>query len=332
MHRFKIDAMEIKDINSDIDYEWQSFQKLMSVNLVSNSSLLNTINTYLLDNKGKQIRPLLSILSAKACGKINDLSISCAVVAEMIHTATLLHDDVADNASQRRGAPTVQTTYSPAASILTGDFWLAKALSLLVKENNPEIMGLFTKTVEDLSEGELFQMQKANSLDTTEEDYYNIIFRKTASLFVAAIKSAVCSVGVKSEVLESMERYACHLGIAFQIRDDIFDYMPQLNTGKPAGGDIKEKKITLPLICALNSATESERESLLNLLRETFTDDEKSVVEATKLIDKYSGIALAQSALMEHCQKAEESLSILEDSVYKRDLVQLARYVENRLN
>ncbi|MFA5848731.1 MAG: polyprenyl synthetase family protein [Bacteroidales bacterium] len=321
--------MEIKGINSNIDKDWQSFQKIMKENLESSSSLLNTINSYLLDNKGKQIRPLLSILSAKACGQSNDLSVTCSVVAEMIHTATLLHDDVADNASYRRGAPTVQTTFSPAASILTGDYWLAKALSLLVKKPNPEILGFFTKTVEDLSEGELFQMQKADSLDTTLEDYYNIIYRKTASLFVAAIKSAVYSVGAKEEILTSMERYAYHLGIAFQIRDDIFDYMPQLNTGKLAGGDIKEKKITLPLICALNLATSEERESLLVLMRET-TDEERLVDEASTLIKKYHGIELAQKALLEHCKNAEDALSVLSESLYKSDLIKLARYVGNR--
>ncbi len=321
--------MEIKGINSNIDKEWQNFQEIMKDNLDSSSSLLNTINSYLLDNKGKQIRPLLSILSAKACGKSNDLSVTCAVVAEMIHTATLLHDDVADNASYRRGAPTVQTTFSPAASILTGDYWLAKALSLLVKKPNPNILGFFTKTVEDLSEGELIQMQKAESLDTTEEDYYNIIYRKTASLFVAAIKSAVYSVGSSEDVLFSMERYAYHLGIAFQIRDDIFDYMPQLNTGKPAGGDIKEKKITLPLICALNCATSEERESLISMMRET-TDEERLVDEASNLIDKYYGIELAQAALSGHCKSAEDSLSILNESLYKSDLIKLARYVGER--
>ncbi|MFA6335073.1 MAG: polyprenyl synthetase family protein [Bacteroidales bacterium] len=323
--------MDINDIKSDINREWQSFQRLMKKNLDSNCSLLGTINSYLLDNKGKQIRPLLSILSAKACGEINDLSISCAVVSEMLHTATLLHDDVADNAPQRRGAPTVQTAYSPAASILTGDFWLAKAFSLLVKNQNLTILGFFTKTVKDLSEGELFQMQKASSLDTTEEDYYYIIYSKTASLFVAAIKSAVYSVEKDKVILDSMENYASNLGIAFQIRDDIFDYMPNLNTGKPTGGDIKEKKITLPLICALNSATEEEKNKMLKILRETLTDDDKLVVEATRLIDKYSGVALAQKTMTVYCKKAEDSLSVLKDSTYKRDLKNLARYVGNRL-
>ncbi len=323
--------MNIKDIKSDIEQEWLSFQKLMKETLDSNVTLLNTINSYLLDNKGKQIRPLLSILSAKACGNINDHSISCAVISEMFHTATLLHDDVADDASHRRGAPTVQTTYSPAASILTGDYWLAKALYLLVKEHSPEILQFFTKTVTDLSEGELFQMQKAESLDTTEEDYYYIIYSKTASLFVAAIKSAVYTVVKDKKTIDCMESYAKNLGIAFQIRDDIFDYMPDLNTGKPTGGDIKEKKITLPLICALKSATESEKNYFLKILRESDKDDDRLVIEAATIIDRYSGLEQAQSILTEYCIKAADSLSVLKDSLYKRDLLDLAQYVGNRL-
>lgn len=319
------------NIRSDIDQEWNSFQKLMKETLDSNVTLLNTINSYLLDNKGKQIRPLLSILSAKACGNINENSISCAVISEMFHTATLLHDDVADDASHRRGAPTVQTTYSPAASILTGDYWLAKALFLLVKEHSSEILRFFTKTVTDLSEGELFQMQKAETMDTTEEDYYYIIYSKTASLFVAAIKSAVYTVTGDKKVLEGMESYAANLGIAFQIRDDIFDYMPDLNTGKPTGGDIKEKKITLPLICALKSATETEKDSFLKMLRESDKDDDRLVAEATSIINRYSGLEQAQSILKEYCNKAADSLSVLKESLYKRDLLDLVGFVGDRL-
>lgn len=323
--------MDIKDIKSDIENDWQSFQILIKRTLESDCTLLGSINSYLSENRGKQLRPLLSILSAKACGEINDLSISCAVVSEMIHTATLLHDDVADDASERRGAPTVQTAYSPAASILTGDFWLARAISLLIKDKHHEIMELFATTVQDLSEGELFQMQKAVSLDTTEEDYYYIIYRKTASLFVAAVKSAAYSVNSGKAVLDGMESYAANLGIAFQIRDDIFDYMPKLNTGKPAGGDIKEKKLTLPLIYALRAATEQEKSAFLKLLKESDQDDEKLVPQATSLIDKYSGVSKAQNTLTKYCHKAEESLSVLKESIYKRDLINLTKFVGTRL-
>ncbi len=273
---------------------------------------------------------MLGILSAKACGESNSMTITCAVVTEMIHTATLLHDDVADSAAMRRGSPTVQTLYNPAASILTGDFWLAKALSLIVAKKDSQILGYFTGTVEDLSEGELFQMQKAGSLDTTREDYYSIIYRKTASLFVSAVKSCVYSTGAKEEILKMMEQYAWHLGMAFQIRDDIFDYMPDLNTGKIAGNDIRENKITLPLIAAMEIAGDQEKERVLSLLKDKSIDSVRLQESVFSFVNNYSGIALAQAALIEHCKRAEESIDPLLDSSYKKDLGQLARYVGNR--
>jgi len=323
--------MDINTINSDIKEDFQRYRDLMKETLCSRSILLDTINSYLLQNGGKQLRPLLGLLSARACGGVNENTISCAVVSEMIHTATLLHDDVADQSDKRRGVRTVQAEYTPAASVLTGDYWLAKSMSLLVKIDNPRIMGFFTKTVEDLSEGELFQMQKATSLDTTEEDYFKIIYSKTASLFVGAVKSTVYSVCKEEKVLRNMEDYAEHLGIAFQIRDDIFDYMPELNTGKPAGGDVVERKLTLPLIAALNSAEKDEKDRMTALLKDNGTNEKLLMKEAVHLVEKYSGIALAQSVLMEHCKKAEDALSFLEESVYKTDLIILVRFVGERV-
>jgi octaprenyl-diphosphate synthase len=322
--------MEQKDLFSDISIEWKQYDSLVKESLKSEGSMLNKINSYLLENRGKQIRPMLGIISAKACGPINDLTISCAAVTEMIHTATLLHDDVADEAILRRGVPTVHTIYNPAASILTGDFWLAKALSLIVTQNDSQILGYFTRTVEDLSEGELFQMQKAETLDTTREDYYSIIYRKTASLFVAGVKSAVYSTGAGENILLMMEKYAWHLGIAFQIRDDIFDYMPDLNTGKIAGNDIKERKLTLPLIAAIEIAEDHESNGIINILKEKDVDEQIVINEVFTFVNKYSGIALAQSTLMEHCKKAEDIISPLYDSLYKQDLIQIARFVGNR--
>lgn len=322
--------MDINKINSDIKEDFHRYRSLMETTLVSGSTLLNTINTYLLQTSGKQLRPLLAILSAKACGNVNEKTISCAAVAEMIHTATLLHDDVADQSDKRRGVRTVQAEYNPAASILTGDYWLAKAMSILVSINDARIMGFYTKTVEDLSEGELFQMQKASSLDTTEPDYYNIIYSKTASLFVGTIKSAVYTVTRDENVLSAMEEYAGQLGIAFQIRDDIFDYMPGLNTGKPAGGDVVERKLTLPLIAALSSATDQERENMISMLKNDDTEEVLLMREAVHLVEKYSGIEIAQKALTERCRRAAEALSFMDESDYKRDLILLTRYVGER--
>ncbi|MCK9304145.1 MAG: polyprenyl synthetase family protein [Bacteroidales bacterium] len=322
--------MEFRLLSGDIINEWESYHKTLSSAIKSDSSLLNQINSYILENRGKQIRPILGIVSAKACGETNHLTICSAVVSEMIHTATLLHDDVADSAQLRRGAPTVHTLYNPAASILTGDFWLAKALSLIVEQKDSTILGLFTGTVEDLSEGELFQMQKAGSFDTTREDYYSIIYRKTASLFVATVKSCVYSTGAGHKTLDIMEEYARNLGIAFQIRDDIFDYMPDLNTGKSAGNDIRESKITLPLIAAMEIAGVKEREKIISLLKEKGDTPENVKEIIFAFVKKYSGIALAQATLTEHTKKAEEAISSLKESSYKRDLIEFTKFVGNR--
>ncbi|MDD2491793.1 MAG: polyprenyl synthetase family protein [Bacteroidales bacterium] len=322
--------MDIKSIRKDIEKEWSLFEEMLRSTLMSSSGLLNSINSYLMESTGKQIRPLLSLLASKACGTPNNLTISCAVVSEMIHTATLLHDDVADDSIYRRGKETVQSRFNPAASVLTGDYWLARALTLIVNERDMSVMGYFTKAVQELSEGELFQMQKATTLDTTEADYYKIIAQKTSSLFIAAVQSAVSTMDTDERVLENMGRYAYHLGLAFQIKDDIFDYTPKLNTGKPAGGDIMEKKLTLPLIVALNRASIDEREKMLEAVKSAGPDDFELVTKAFALVEKYSGKQIAQEALDEQCKKALECLEVLPDNLYKRHLITLTKYMGSR--
>lgn len=322
--------MDIKTIRRDIDSEWLMFEEMLRNTLESSSALLNSINSYLMESTGKQIRPLLSILASKACGTPHRLTISCAVVSEMIHTATLLHDDVADDSRYRRGKETVQSRFNPAASVLTGDYWLARALTLIVNEKDMDVMGYFTKAVQELSEGELFQMQKATSLDTTEEDYYKIIAQKTSSLFIAAIQSAVSTMSTDKRVVESMGRYAYHLGLAFQIKDDIFDYAPQMNTGKPAGGDIMEKKLTLPLIAALKEASASERDQLLESIRVAGPEERELAAKALELVEKYNGKQIAQKALEEQCKKALDCLDVLPDNIYKQHIIALTKYMGSR--
>ncbi len=322
--------MDINKIKEDIGEEWGEFERVLKETLVSSSDLLNTINSYLVENNGKQVRPLLSILAARALGKPYRLTISCAVVSEMIHTATLLHDDVADDSKYRRGTETVQSRFNPAASVLTGDYWLAKALSLIVNDKDMGVMSYFTKAVQELAEGEIFQMQKASSLDTTEEDYYKIIGQKTSSLFVAAVESAVFTMNPGKEVVDSMGRFAYHLGLAFQIKDDIFDYAPQMDTGKPAGGDIMESKFTLPLIAAVKRAESSEREEMLKAVKDAYPEDNTLALKAYKLVEKYEGKIIAQRALEEHCSIAIESLDVLPDNIYKSHLISLTKYMGSR--
>lgn len=323
--------MEITDIKASVAPDLEVVNNLIKSTLKSDVYLLNDINNYLFDTKGKQLRPLLSLLAAKAYGTPTQKTYGCAAVAEMIHTATLLHDDVADNAPQRRGVETVQSKFSPAFSVLTGDYWLAKALSLLVTQQDTHLLGFFTRAVENLSEGELFQMQKADSLDTTEADYITIVSNKTSSLFIASIAGAAYSAGAPEDVVEAMEQYALHLGIAFQIRDDIFDYMPELDTGKRSGTDIKEKKITLPLIHALEVAPEHDSKKILWQIKSSPQGSEPLVEEVFAFVQEYQGINRAQQSLERHSSKAIEALCILKESPFKDELERIARYVGERI-
>ncbi len=300
--------------------------------LASDIALLNQVNNYIYDVKGKQLRPLLSLLAAKASAEqLTEMSYGCAVVAEIIHTATLLHDDVADNAHTRRGSDTVQYRFSPGFSVLTGDYWLSKALALLVEQEDLELMQLFATAVQQLSEGELFQLEKAEDLDTNKEDYIAIVTNKTSSLFIAAIVGGAHSVAASKEVKETMRNYAFNLGVAFQIRDDIFDYLPDLNTGKEVGSDIKDKKMTLPLICALENSPEGDAKAMVDYIKRSEGDDPKLVEEVFAFVDKYQGVARAEESMLDYSNRAIVNISGIRDSIYKESLKSLASYVGERL-
>lgn len=322
--------MDLKQIIADIEPEWKEVRKLISTSLTTDCDLLNNINDYLYNTNGKQIRPILGILSAKSVGEVSYSTIATAVASELIHNATLLHDDVADNSDKRRGKDTVRKLFSPAASVLTGDFWLARALGLVTSLNDNKILEYFVKAVDSLSEGELLQMDKAIKLDTTEADYYKIIDSKTASLFNAVICGCVYTTGASQENIAKMSEYAYHIGVAFQIRDDIFDYTPKLNTGKSAGIDIKEKKLTLPLLKALQNASKEEQSSILDYIKESNPESEGFFSKIMNFVNSKDGLKLAQIQLNEHCNKACDAISHLKSSVYKNHLTDLARYLALR--
>ena len=331
--------MDIKEVKIELGKDWSGYQEVLISALSNDNVYVSKINNYLIENAGKQLRPVLSLLAARACGDVNHLNYNCAAVAEMIHTATLLHDDVADDGDLRRGVPTVKAIFGQASSVLAGDYWLAKALGLLTV-CNPRILGCFTTAVQELAEGELIQMEKSESLDTTEEDYYRIISGKTASLFVAATKSAALAISAPDSFVEAISNYAYQLGLAFQIRDDIFDYTPGMDTGKIAGADIKERKITLPLLCAMRKAQSQEAEAVRKRIAlidnsvvkgGNISEKEMEIIATVnEFVQKYNGIAESQAILEEHSRKAIESLSILPDSKAKERLVQLAKFVGTR--
>lgn len=331
--------MDIKEVKIELGKDWSGYQDVLVSALNNKNAFVSKINKYLIDNAGKQLRPVLSLLAARACGQANELNYYCAAVAEMIHTATLLHDDVADNGDLRRGVPTVKAVFGQAASVLAGDYWLAKALDLLTA-CNPQILGCYTTAVQELAEGELIQMEKSELLDTTEDDYYTIIAKKTASLFIAATKSAVLAVEAPENYIKAIVDYSYELGVAFQIRDDIFDYTPSMDTGKAGGADIKERKITLPLLCAMKNSTQKEADGIRKMIAQienTFTkgnettDSEQQIIEQVNdFVQKYNGIVSAQKMLEQHSRRAVEALSVLPNTKEKSRLVELAEFVGTR--
>lgn len=313
--------MNLQDIIGILGDNWESYRKSFFKGLENDNPLLQRINGYLYDNGGKQLRPVLSLLAAQSCGTPNEVSWNCAAVSEMVHTATLLHDDVVDNSDTRRGALTVKAFFSSAASVLTGDFWLSRALYMLTRSGS-NILNCFTFALEELADGELFQMQKADTLDISEEDYYKIIYKKTASLFIAALKSAVFSVNGTNSELQLISDYGYELGVAFQIRDDIFDYSPALDTGKPYGEDIRERKITLPLIEAFNVSGAEERLRIINLLLSTSSNNKEAednlVNSVFSFVERHNGIASAEKKLAGHSLKAINLVNSLQAELEQR--------------
>lgn len=322
--------MDLKKITDDLSPDWESVQTLLRESLLSDCELLNKINKYLLENMGKQMRPMMGLLAARTCGAVSKKTITVCVVSEMIHCATLLHDDVADNSDKRRGRATVHKIFTPAASVLTGDFWLAKALALVADLNDNKVLQYYVKAVEELSKGELIQMDKSIKMDTTIDDYYKIISGKTASLFGSVILSSASTAGANEEQLKNLADYALNLGIAFQIRDDIFDYSPKLETGKPAGTDIKEKKLTLPLLKALENVSASKSDKVINLLRSVEFVNDEIAGEIIDFVRENDGLAMSQKILQEHCGKAIDALKIFPESSSKKHLAELAEYVALR--
>lgn len=323
------------DRNAILDYlgaDWMAMQDLMKSALASDITLLNATNTSLLGRTGKQLRPMLSLVMAKACGgeKLNGSSISYAVASELLHNATLLHDDVVDGSALRRGAPTVASILSGSASVLIGDFWLSRAVNVLLDagQENFEVIRIFSKTLNDLAEGEMLQLQKAANGDTSEADYLRIVYCKTASLFEAACASAAVSVGAPDSWKAAACEYAKSIGIAFQIKDDLLDYS-DANIGKPTGADIREQKITMPLLGALHAAGD-EKEKTVRTMVCQISEHPRYVGMIVDFVKTMGGIEYATSRLHEYCDKAVAALDVLPDSHAKTVLKEIAEYIAER--
>lgn len=324
--------MDRKEIFAYLGEDWRRVNDLIVKSLENDIELLTDTNGTILSHSGKQIRPVLALLMARACsgGVLADDSIRYAAAAELLHNATLLHDDVADSSMVRRGSPTVNSVLGGTASVLVGDFWLVRAMEILLdsQQRDDSVIRLFSKTLSNLAEGEMLQLQKAMRGDTTEEDYLRIIYCKTATLFEATCVSAAISVKADEQMIEAARKFAVNLGLAFQIKDDILDYSGD-DIGKPVGVDIKEQKITLPLLGALSKVSAARGDEVRKMICEIHDHPENSdaIFDFVKAED---GISYAKGRLYEYEQRALEALDVLPDSMDKEYLKQLAGYTADR--
>lgn len=305
--------MDIKSVREYLGKDWEAVKEKIETSLMSDIALLNATNSSILSNSGKQLRPLLALLVARACSghQISEATIRYAAAAELLHNATLLHDDVADNSDQRRGVPTIMSLMGPSVSVLVGDYWLVKAMEMILgsSEEDHMVIKIFSKTLSDLAEGEMLQLQKAQNGDTVQDDYLRIIYSKTASLFEAACVSAAISVNASEEYMTAARNYAVALGIAFQIKDDILDYSGTESVGKPLGVDILEQKITMPLLGAIAHAP--AQESRIRDLVKGIVDHPEYRDEIVTFVKENSGIEYAVRQLDKYVEQAVEALSVL---------------------
>lgn len=325
-----MDFSSIKDfLKEDLD----KVNKLMGSSLSTDIELLDKTNRAILSHNGKQVRPVLTLLVARACsgGFTTDDTVKYAAAVELLHNATLLHDDVADDSPVRRGAPTVMSILGGRASVLLGDYWLVKGMENILASRNSsdKVIRIFASTLTDLAEGELLQLQKAETGDTLEKDYYRIIYDKTASLFVASAAAGAISVSATEEKMSAARTYAKCLGVAFQIRDDIFDYEENAEIGKPVGLDLKEKKITLPLLGALAKAGEERgREIRRKLCR--IDDHPEYGGEIIEFVKSEGGIEYARKRIYEYVDNARIALRPFGNLQEVEMLCEIAEFTADR--
>ena len=279
----------VDSIKKSISKELQEFETFFKTEIKSQAYLLDTITKYILKTKGKQMRPMLVFLSAKLHGNISKSTYSAAFLIELMHTATLIHDDVVDDSLTRRGLFSVNALWKNKIAVLVGDFFLSKGLLHAVKEKEFTLLEIVSDAVREMSEGELIQMEKARMLNIDEETYFDIIEKKTASLIAAAMLAGTRSVTDNEEHLAKIKRMGILLGLAFQIKDDIFDYEQVSIIGKPTGNDIKERKITLPLIYVIRNASSEDKKWILNIIKKHNTESAK-VKSLIEFVRKNGGI------------------------------------------
>lgn len=312
-----------------IKEEMANFEPFFKEQLKSGIPLLSVITNYILRRKGKQMRPMLVFLAAKLNGPANQNSYIAATLIELLHTATLIHDDVVDETYQRRGFFSINALWKSKIAVLVGDYFLSKGLLTALDNDQIGILKIVSHAVKEISEGELLQIEKSRFLNITEEIYFEVIRKKTATLIAACTAAGAHSVEADTEKIEIMKEFGTMLGIAFQIRDDLFDYEKTNLIGKPTGNDIKEKKMTLPLIYALRELPKSESKALLRKIRRHHKNEIK-VSEIIEVVKKTGGIEYTYSKMVEYKERALNCLTVYPESDAKIALIALVNYTINR--
>ena len=321
---------EIEKIKFPIKKEMELFEAKFLKSMNSNVPLLNRITHYVVNRKGKQMRPMFVFLTAKMItnGVINEKVYRAASVIELIHTATLVHDDVVDSSYMRRGFFSLNALWKNKIAVLVGDFLLSKGMLLCIDNDDFDLLKLISKSVKDMSQGELLQIEKARRLDIDEETYFEIVRKKTASLISSCCALGASASGVSKDKIDQFSNFGEKIGIAFQLKDDLFDY-GEKKIGKPTGIDIREKKLTLPLIYTLNNSSKSKKRWLINCIK-NHNNDKKVVKEVISYVKESGGIEYTVLKLKSFQKAAIDTLNDYPDNQFKQSLIELVNYVIKR--
>ena len=318
--------LSINDIKKPIAAEIDVFEERFKASMQSSVPLLDRITHYIVKRKGKQIRPMFVFFSASICGGINESTHRGAALVELLHTASLVHDDVVDNSYQRRGS--INALWKNKIAVLVGDFLLSKGLLLSVEHHDYELLRIVSEAVRQMSEGELLQVEKVRRMDIEEPVYYEVIRQKTASLIASCCACGAASAGADKETVEKMWLFGEKIGIAFQIKDDMFDFGTD-DVGKPLGIDIKEKKVTLPLIYVLNNSDKADKRRIINLVK-NHNDDPEKIKQIISFVKERGGLEYAETQMKKYQDEAFELLSTFPDGESRRSLEQLVRFTTER--
>ncbi|HEY0740852.1 MAG TPA: polyprenyl synthetase family protein [Chryseosolibacter sp.] len=323
-------SLKLDDIKKPIAKEMEDFEQKFRASMKTKVLLLDKIMGYIVKRKGKQMRPMFVFLSAGTCGTISEPTFRGASLIELLHTATLVHDDVVDEANYRRGFFSVNALWKNKVAVLVGDFLLSRGMMLALENKDFNLLGIVNDAVREMSEGELLQIEKSRRLDITEEVYYEIIRQKTASLIAACCGVGASSSGADDATVQKMRLFGEKIGMAFQLKDDLFDY-GELEIGKPVGIDIKEKKMTLPLIYALSKSGWLEKRKIISIIKNE-SDQPKRVKEVIAYVKRSGGIEYAIGKMHAYHKEALAIMEDFPDSDYKRSLLQLVQFTIDRSN